>query len=531
MSNGITIAPVPRSTSFAPVISASRRLGAVLAVTVLASCAWSHPASAVIRAGAGTPAAKSVGSDVSVLWILMDEAPMWPLLRTDGTINSVKFPGFAALAESTTWYRDTLSTAQWTYFAVPSILDGRYPTFRDQPTFEDHPNNLFTALAGRKAIDVHEVLTSMCPPAICANKMTRYNQMTVRDQVDMLEGTITRAVESTKPSLHFVHVALPHRPWDLAPDLRVAAALPPKERSADPVDRKRDSYQWHLHQYLATDSIIGRMVARLKKSRNWDRTMVVVTADHGLTFAPGESIRDRINKKNPGSMDDVFRVPLFIKYPGQKSGTVSDCPVSSVDILPTVLAAAGTRAKWKIDGVDLASRCANREARRVRWPNGRADMKVGFPDALKRVAFYDEWIDANGNTDDIYRIGLSGSLVGTRIRPTTSVDPAVTWTLQNPGAYRATGKERFSRVPTITSGFIVNSRSIGKREEGLIVVDGVIVGVAAEIAGRSPSTSPGFFWSTPNTRLIGPGNHRVELWTATWRGPVPKLRRIGPPRG
>lgn len=513
--------------------SALRRLGTVfVAASVLWSATSHRPvamASPVDRRMTAAP--RPTAKNISVLWILLDEAPLWPLLHTDGTINADRFPGFAALARESTWYRDTLSTAQWTYFAVPSILEGRYPSFEGTPTFEDHPNNLFTALSNDKKMDVREVVTTMCPPGVCTNKMTNYKQMSVRDQVDMLEGTISRAATANRPTLHFVHVALPHRPWDLTPDMRVAAALPPRERSADPVDRKRDSYQWHLRQYLATDNIIKMMVGRLKSSRNWDRTMVVVTADHGLTFAPGESIRDRINTKNAGSMDDVFRVPLFIKYPGQFGSAVSDCTVSSVDILPTVLAAAGVRPGWSMDGVDLSSTCPVRQSRRVRWPGGRADMRSGFNDALRRVVFYDKWVSADGNRDDIYRVGLSGSLVGTKLPTSSRVDTSVSWTLQDSDAYKVSGSGRFARVPAVTSGFVTNSRPIGGKEEGLIVIDGVVVAVAAEVAGRQASSSPGFFWSTPNTRFIGPGNHRVELWTVTWRGATPTFRRIGPPRG
>ena len=469
-------------------------------------------------------------TDVSVLWILLDEAPLWPLLRTDGSINARRFPGFASLAGASTWYRDTLSTAQWTYFAVPSILEGRYPTFTGDPTFKDRPNNLFTALAGSKAMDVREVVTTMCPRSACTNVMTNYKQMSVVDQVEMLEGTIARSASARKPTLHFVHVALPHRPWNLTPDMRVAASPPPTERSADPVDRKRDSYQWHMRQYLATDSIIGSMVQKLKSSANWDRTMVIVTADHGLTFSPGESIRDRINTANPGSMDDVFRVPLFIKYPNQSRGTISDCTVSTVDLLPTVLAATGTRARWKMDGVDLGSQCPRRNSRPVRWPNGKAELRSTFADALKRVTFYNSWIAANGNTDDIYRVGLSGSLIGTRVPATATIDTSITWTLQNPDAFRVPKVARFSRVPALTTGFVTASRPIDRREEGLIVINGTIVAVAAELAGRPSSAKPGFFWSVPNTRFIGAGNHRVELWTATWRGSKPTLRRVGPPQ-
>ncbi|MFM6977948.1 MAG: sulfatase-like hydrolase/transferase, partial [Micrococcales bacterium] len=53
------------------------------------------------------------------------------------------------------------------------------------------------------------------------------------------------------------------------------------------VDRRRDAYQSHLRQFVAVDSVIGDLVNTIKSSGNWDSTMIVVTADHGLTFCQG----------------------------------------------------------------------------------------------------------------------------------------------------------------------------------------------------------------------------------------------------
>lgn len=48
--------------------------------------------------------------DISVVMIVLDEAPLSPIRRTVGTINRKRFPGFAALADTSTWYRNMLGT-------------------------------------------------------------------------------------------------------------------------------------------------------------------------------------------------------------------------------------------------------------------------------------------------------------------------------------------------------------------------------------------------------------------------------------
>lgn len=490
--------------------------------TLLAPGAVGVPASRVMAAPS------RAASDITIVWIVLDEAPLWPLLGTDGRINARRWPGFASLASVSTWYRDTKATAQWTYFAVPSLLDGVLPTFTKKPIFADHPRNVFTALAGAMSLDVQETMTRICPSKLCPPRW-RPPINDVKGYVTILEQAVERAADAVSPSFHFVHTVFPHRPWVMAPDLRFSAKNTRDTRSERLVDRKRDIYQSHLRQYLAADAEIGAAVSRLEASPNWDRMMLVVTADHGLTFAPGESIRDRVNRANPGSMEDIFTVPLFIKYPGQTRPSVKDCTVSSVDILPTVLGVAGVKTSWKLDGVDLSSRCPARESRRVRWPRGYADMTTRFPAILERVRWYDSWISANGDADGIYRIGLSGKLVGTRVPDSAPREKSIRWKLDHPEVYRRVGSGRFAAVPVRTTGRFRTSRALSSTEEGLVVIDGTIVGVAGEMNDVAASAEDRYFSSSILTRVLAAGDHRVELWLVDWKSGSPVFRRVGGP--
>lgn len=470
-------------------------------------------------------------SNPSVLWIVLDEAPLWPLLGTDGAINESRWPGFAELARTSTWYRDTLSPAQWTYFAVPAMLDSKLPTFKNKPILRDHPENLFTALEERVEIDVRETITSLCPARLCPAGW-RVPRPSIPDSIRSMTDIVEGAAGSTTQGLHFVHTLLPHRPWHLSVETRLAPAAGGDSRKSNVIDRRRDLYQSHLRQYVATDGEILAMVTKMRGSPNWDRTMIVVTADHGITFAPGESVRDSINTANPGSMEDVFRVPLFIKYPGQVAGAVSDCVASTMDILPTVLETLDVDPSWEMDGRSLAGGCPDRRSRRVRWPGGSAEMTSDFSAVRDRVRFYDEWVRAEGGVDAIFRVGLSGSLVGTRPPAGSPLEQEVTWTLHDPGMYQQVVDGYLGSVPVRATGSVRNARALGAREEGLLVVDGTIVGVMPELSGAGVSTGRGHYFNTNLlTRALRAGAHDVELWLADW-GDVPvKLRRVGPPSG
>ena len=86
---------------------------------------------------------------------------------------------------------------------------------------------------------------------------------------------------------------------------------------AEPVNR---SYQRHLLQLGYVDAFLGRLCDRLKEAGLYDRALVVVTADHGCSFRPGDSYRDLTRANYP----DVLRVPLLVKAPGQRQGAVCE---------------------------------------------------------------------------------------------------------------------------------------------------------------------------------------------------------------
>jgi hypothetical protein len=148
------------------------------------------PISAAQAAGNTPP------SDVNVLFIVLDEAPLFPLLKTDGTINRQRYPGFASLADNSTWYRNAMTTAQRTTEAVPAVLTGKWPTFKNYPYFKDHPKNLFTLLREEKKLNVYQAITNLCPKNVCANAPSRDNKKVLM-QVRELQAAISRAAAST----------------------------------------------------------------------------------------------------------------------------------------------------------------------------------------------------------------------------------------------------------------------------------------------------------------------------------------------
>ena len=93
------------------------------------------------------------------------------------------------------------------------------------------------------------------------------------------------------------------------------------------------------------DRFIGQVLDRLKESDLFDRCLLIVTADHGVSFHPGHSRR----LPDADNLSDILSVPLFVKLPGQLNGTTDDRNIESVDLLPTVAEVIGVRLVEPID--------------------------------------------------------------------------------------------------------------------------------------------------------------------------------------
>jgi arylsulfatase A-like enzyme len=97
-----------------------------------------------------------------------------------------------------------------------------------------------------------------------------------------------------------------------------------------------------------TDTQLGRLLDGLARLGVADRTIVVVTADHG------ESLGEHgIWFNHIGLYDPVTRVPLLVYAPGRVAPGRRDDPASGLDVAPTILGLAGLPVPPEMRGRDL----------------------------------------------------------------------------------------------------------------------------------------------------------------------------------
>ena len=91
-----------------------------------------------------------------------------------------------------------------------------------------------------------------------------------------------------------------------------------------------------LRLLMAAEEGVGQILAALKETGQLDNTLIVFTSDHGYFYGEhGLSVERRL------AYEEAIRIPLLIRYPPLiKPGTTFDQFILSIDLAPTLLAAA-----------------------------------------------------------------------------------------------------------------------------------------------------------------------------------------------
>jgi len=91
------------------------------------------------------------------------------------------------------------------------------------------------------------------------------------------------------------------------------------------------------------DNCVGELLAVLDKSGKAVNTLVIYMGDHGADMLRGKRT----------CYEGGLRIPLIVRWPGKAKPQVRDELVSTIDLMPTVLAACGAAALPDLPGVPL----------------------------------------------------------------------------------------------------------------------------------------------------------------------------------
>ena len=362
-------------------------------------------------------------SDTPLVMVVFDELPLNSLLNREGEIDPTRFPNFAALARDSYWFPETQSIADSTMYAIPALVTGRHPERRRLPIAAEHSPTLFNLLARSHRMKVVESVTQLCPLEICyplfqPTALDRLKSLTsdlsiiychlvlprewtsnlpgIRrnwgnfadrgfplndrfqrasgDAVSTFELFLASLKKEDAPTFYFLHTPLPHSPWIYLPSGRQHSSRTALRRLRSGAKWIKDesavgvALQLHLLQVGFVDRLLGRLIKKLKEEDLYDRSLIVIVADHGISFIPGLHGR-QLQLMN---YQQILSVPLLIKAPGQDRGHRIDGEAETIDLLPTIADILKLEIPWPMNGSSLLSR-SPRKRRKKRVFTGRQE--------------------------------------------------------------------------------------------------------------------------------------------------------------
>jgi hypothetical protein len=417
-------------------------------------------------------AAANVTTEIPVVMIVFDEFSGVSLLDEQGRVDARRFPNLAALARGSTWYPNATTVADVTTEAVPAMLSSEKASRDKLPTASDYPNNLFSLLGDSYKLDVHESATRLCSERLCGSRTESSVSGRLRSLVEDLsivsmhqlapddldpkipavdrtfagfrgggaadqpagsagipnqafvnrKRTFDQFVSDLRPEqgrhLHFFHTQLPHIPHIYLPSEQQYPVNGPDvpgldgEVWEDKPSLVKQAEQRYLLQAAFVDRLMGNVMRRLKTTGMWDKSLVVVTADHGVSFLPGTNRRYVTNQ----NFADIASVPLFVKAPNQRGGRINEAAARTSDIVPTIAEKLGIRIPWTTVGKPLDE--VQSDSRTPLTVTAFAGGAVTLPfDRFKelRAGAADRLAGLLNGKTSLYEVGPRGDLVGQQV--------------------------------------------------------------------------------------------------------------------
>ncbi len=295
-------------------------------------------------------------------------------------------PHIDNLASDGVRFTDAVSAAGWTGEATPSLLTGTYPPFHQVRTWNNVRNPLAKTLAQRLRPLGYDC--SFFSDNVSLGPVdTKTGFQRVHIYADTKDHEVTRRIindlltaEKKNPFLIYVHYMATHAPYRPPAPYNTMYLYDKyrKKPNHRPISKRTgsdDEYkgigcipslnaengitdtEYYIAQYDGAisyaDAQVGEWVSSLKSLHLYDNTFIIVTADHGEMLGE-HNVYFTHSDDYEGGYKENINVPLIVKFPsGYMKGRVFKKLVSSIDIVPTIMATLGLQTDAYVQGENL----------------------------------------------------------------------------------------------------------------------------------------------------------------------------------
>jgi arylsulfatase A-like enzyme len=350
--------------------------GAALVLAALPAGAWAWPN------GAAEPSAEAAvtrrPSHIVLITVDTLRADAVSAYRSDGD-KSRRTASIDGLAQDGVRFDHAFAPAPWTLPSIASILTGVSPEVHQVTDFAGRLPNTVTTLAERLSArgyrtasfvhndvlgperslnqgfaEYHDLHRPWFAESIGASLLQRtmpglFPPLTWPTTADET-GVVVDWLDANRGRDFFlwVHYLDPHAPYQ-PPTQYIAGTPPPgigdefegqqlvmEGQPVPSVDQRRWIRALYDSEVQYVDASLGRVFTTLKRLGLYDDALIVLTSDHGEEFWEHRSIGH-----GHTMYQEVLRVPLIVKRPGDGQRGTAAPLVSTVSVTPTILDVAG----------------------------------------------------------------------------------------------------------------------------------------------------------------------------------------------
>ncbi len=444
---------------------------------------WKMTPAVASNEKAATRPAVPVKRPVPVVMVVFDEFSGLSLQDEKREIDAGRFPQFARLAKSSHWYRNATTNCGETIDALPALLSGLLPNAARKPIARDYPQNLLQLIQDSQQYEmvVFEPVSRLCDEGI--NDYRRHpgsvleqlgtlsltalcvypHLVTAKDSLlpmpnipkpwfglshpqsssrERRQGLIQYYWDADRdmqinhyldcvtnrelPEFYFMHVVLPHYPWQFLPSGNYYCSQP-TDVPLGSLDESwmqnellcAQAWQKYVLQIGYMDRWLGRLLDRLNEEGLFDECLLIVTADHGVSFMPGHSRR----QPDGENLAEIMSIPLFIKLPGQTEGKIVDRNVETIDVFPTAAAVLEHSLEQPVDGASLLDESAAARPRKTITFDGKETIaEAKFPQAVKALKRQQRILGTSTTKNRLFRMGPRVDWIGKPLSEFTIIE-------------------------------------------------------------------------------------------------------------
>ncbi|MCP3960834.1 MAG: sulfatase [bacterium] len=346
-------------------------------------------------------------------------------------------PNIDQLAATGVVFEHAIAQAPWTPPSMATLFTGTYQSFH-QVTHSAKEKGVYSVLGDRMVTlaelfqqrGYHTGAVSAQPWVAEATGFSQgFDDFVVFSGINdpfrtdkvMLDGLAwlnekqTRAQKPTAPFFLYLHFINPHYPYAPPWPFDVGVGKAPERFAGgvslevledlgrpSPVAPAERDYLLSLYdsEIKYVDWWIGVLIRQLERRKILDKTLIVLTSDHGEAFYEHGRYGHVTTLYN-----EMLHIPLVLSHPKlfPKERRVAE-PVGTVDLLPTIAALAGLEVPAACQGENLLAEPLRGHA--YAEGNKLASFKLQTPDwsliveqSAGRVELYDSRADAGETTD------------------------------------------------------------------------------------------------------------------------------------